>query len=38
METAKSYPKVHGIDLYKWKGKNILFEARINEVQRCSKM
>ena len=35
---TKTFPKVPGIDLCKWKGKNIVFEARINEVQRGSKM
>jgi hypothetical protein len=35
---TKTFPKVPGIDLCKWKGKNIVFEAGMNEVQRGSKM
>lgn len=35
---TKTFPKVPGIDLCKWKGKNIVFEAGINKVQRGSKM
>ena len=35
---TKTFPKVPGIDLCKSKGKNVVFEAGINEVQSCSKM
>ena len=35
---TKTFPKVPGIDLCKSKGKNVVFEARINEARRGSKM
>jgi hypothetical protein len=35
---TKTFPKVPGIDLCKLKGKNVMFEAGINKVQRCSEM
>ena len=35
---TKTFPKVPGIDLCKSKGKNVMFEAGINKVQRCSEM
>ena len=35
---TKTFPKVPGIDLSKLKGKNVMFEAGINKVQRCSEM
>jgi hypothetical protein len=36
--TIKTFPRVPGIDLCKLKGKNVVFEARINKVQKGSKM
>jgi hypothetical protein len=35
---TKTFPNVPGIDLCKSKGKNVMFEAGINKVQRCSEM
>lgn len=35
---TKTFPKVPGIDLCKSKGKNVVFEARINKMQSCLKM
>jgi hypothetical protein len=35
---TRTFPKVPGIDLCKSKGKNVMFEAGINKVQRCSEM
>jgi hypothetical protein len=36
--TTKTFPRVPGIDLCKSKGKNVVFEAGINKVQKGSKM